>query len=156
MLPTILKDDHPSQPAFASCVEQCLKHPGQPVHFRNDKFPSHLDDILQTAIEEQTLIGWHQLQLGYLAKKWLLLAAMDTSTPGKLNLSAGQSCTHTALKAITLMIREIWLGRNEVLHQHQDETDQKIYSMEFAELQHYHSNPTLIQTSDQHYCRNIT
>ena len=81
---------------------------------------------------------------------------MDTPTPGKLNLSAGQSRTHTALKAVTLVVREIWLGRNEVLHQHQDETDQKIYLMESAELCQYHSNPTLIQTSDQHYCRNIT
>jgi hypothetical protein len=156
MLRTILKDDHPSRPAFASCVEQYLTHPGQRVHFHNDKLSSRLDDILQTAIEEQNLIGWHQLLLGYLSKKWLLLAAMDTPTPGKLNLSAGRSRTHTALKAITLMVREIWLGRNEVLHQHRDETDQEIYSMESAELRHYHSNPTLIQTSDQHYCRNIT
>ncbi|KAI2509677.1 hypothetical protein MHU86_4797 [Fragilaria crotonensis] len=156
MLRTILKDDHPSRPAFASCVEQYLTHPGQRVHFHNDKLSSRLDDILQTAIEEQNLIGWHQLLLGYLSKKWLLLAAMDTPNPGKLNLSAGRSRTHTALKAITLMVREIWLGRNEVLHQHRDETDQEIYSMESAELRHYHSNPTLIQTSDQHYCRNIS
>jgi hypothetical protein len=80
MLRTILKDNHPSRPAFASCVEQYLKHLGQPVHFHNEKFPGHLDDILQKAIEEQTLIGWHQLLLGYLSKKWLLLAAIDTHT----------------------------------------------------------------------------
>ncbi|KAI2508314.1 hypothetical protein MHU86_6119 [Fragilaria crotonensis] len=76
------EDDHPSRPAFASCVEQYLTHPGQRVHFHNDKLSSRLDDILQTAIEEQNLIGWHQLLLGYLSKKWLLLAAMDTPTPG--------------------------------------------------------------------------
>ena len=54
------------------------------------------------------------------------------------------------------MVRDLWLGRNEILHQHQDDKDQTIYSMESAELQFYHSNPNLVPTSDQHYCRNIT
>ncbi|KAI2505459.1 hypothetical protein MHU86_8982 [Fragilaria crotonensis] len=93
MLRTILKDDHPSRPAFASCVEQYLTHPGQRVHFHNDKLSSRLDDILQTAIEEQNLIGWHQLLLGYLSRSGSCLQPW-TLHPGKLNLSAGRSRTH--------------------------------------------------------------
>jgi hypothetical protein len=156
MLKTILKDEHPSRPAFASCIEQYLTTPGRQINFDNAKFPSHMEETLQLAIEEQTLIGWHQPILGCTSKKWLLLSSMDTAPTGKTDLSAGQSQTHTALKALTLMVRELWLGRNEVLHNNKDDTDQQVYLMESAEICHYHSNPTLIPTSDQHYCRNTT
>ncbi|KAI2511591.1 hypothetical protein MHU86_2845 [Fragilaria crotonensis] len=156
MVKTILKDEHPSRPAFASCLEQYLQRPGQPIQFHNEKFPDHLYETLHEAIEEQTLIGWHHLLLGYTSKKWLLLASMDTPKVGQINLSAGRSRTQVALGATTLMVRDLWLGRNEILHQHQDDKDQTIYSMESAELRHYHSNPNLVPTSDQHYCRNIT
>lgn len=54
------------------------------------------------------------------------------------------------------MVRKIWLGRNKVLQQQEDEADKQIYFMEAAELWHYHSIPTLIPTSDQLYCHNIT
>ena len=156
MLTTILQDEHPSRPAFASCLEQYLLNSGQRIHFQNDKFPPHLNDTLQTAIDEQTLIGWHQLLLGYISKKWPLLAAMDTPNMGKTTLSAERSRTHTALKAMTLMVRELWIGRNEILHQHEDEADQQVYSLESAEIRHFQTNPTLIPTSDQHYCNNIS
>jgi hypothetical protein len=156
MLQTVLKDEHPSKPALASCIEQYLTNPGQPITFNNDNFPITMEETLQQAIEEQTLIGWHQLLLGYTTKTWRLLASMDPINKAKPNPSVGRSKIHTVLKALTLMIREIWLGRNEILHSHQDEKEQKVYSMESAELRHYHSNPTLIPTSDQHYCRNIT
>jgi hypothetical protein len=39
MLATILKDEHPSRPAFASCIEQYLRQPGQRITFQNDNFP---------------------------------------------------------------------------------------------------------------------
>jgi hypothetical protein len=112
--------------------------------------------MLQLAIEEQTLIGWHQLLLGYISKKWLLLATMDTPHIGTMTLSAGQSRTHKALKALTLMVRELWLGRNKVLHIYTDKANQTIYSLESAAIRHFHSTPNLIPTSDQHYCQNIT
>ena len=52
-----------------------------------------------------TLIVWHQLLLGYTSKLWRLLAWMDPINKEKLNLSVGRSKIHTALKAMTLMIR---------------------------------------------------
>jgi hypothetical protein len=122
----------------------------------NHQSPSHLNDSLQMAIEEQTQIGWHQLILGYMSKKWLWPSSMDTSKMGHLNLLVRQSRKHSVLKAMTLMVCELWLERNEVLHQHKDDKDHEIYSMESAELCHYHSNPNLIQSSHQCYCRNMT
>lgn len=53
---------------------------------------------------KNSLAGWHQLLLGYyISKKWLLLAAMDTPTIGKLNQAAGRSRTClTGLKEFNL------------------------------------------------------
>jgi hypothetical protein len=62
-----------------------------------------------------------------------MLSSMDTSTE-TLNLAAGQSRINSTLKAMTLLVRELWLERNQVLHQHIDEKDQEIISMESAEL----------------------
>ena len=159
MIATILKGNHPSRPAFASCMEQYLQQLGQCITFQNDNFPPHLNEMLRLAINEQTLIGWHQLLLGYiLSKKLLLFAAMDTPNIGKMTLSAGQSRTCKALKAVTLMVWELWLGSNNVLHKYKDAADQQIYFVESAEIRHFHSTPTLIPTLDQqeHNCWNIT
>ena len=54
------------------------------------------------------------------------------------------------------MVRELSLRRNEILHQHKDDKDKEICTMESAELCHYQPDPNLIQYSDQHYCRNMT
>ena len=87
--------------------------------------------------------------------KRLWLSSMDTSTIGHLNLVVGQSRMHSVLKTMTLIVHESWHGRNEVLHQHKEDKDLEICSMESAELCHYHSNPKLIQSLDQHYCSNM-
>ncbi|KAI2494821.1 hypothetical protein MHU86_19716 [Fragilaria crotonensis] len=148
MVKTIPKDNHPSRAAFASCLEQYLQSPGQPIQFHNEKFHGHLYETLHEAIEEQTLLGWHHLLLGYTSKKWLLLASMGTPKFGQIILSAGRSRTQVAIGAITRLVRDLRLGQNEILHQHQDDKDKTIYySMESAELRHYHSNPNLVPTS---------
>jgi hypothetical protein len=66
MVKTILTDDHPSRPAFASCVEQYLTNPTQAIKFQNALFPMHIVENLQLAINEQHCIGWSQLTMGYL------------------------------------------------------------------------------------------
>jgi hypothetical protein len=109
MLNTILNDNHPIRPALASCIEQHLQHPKQQIRCTAHLLSSHFNNTLQMAIEEQMQIGWHQLLLGYISKKWLMLSSMDSSTC-TLNLVAGQSRIqsriHSALKAMTLLIRE--------------------------------------------------
>jgi hypothetical protein len=90
MLNTILKDNHPSRPAFASCIEQHLQRPEQQIRCSTHQLSSHFNDTLQMAIKEQMQISWHRLFLEYMSKKWLMLSAMDTST-GTLNLAAERS-----------------------------------------------------------------
>jgi tetrahydromethanopterin S-methyltransferase subunit B len=133
MLDTILNDIHPSRPAFASCIEQHLQRPRQQIQCTAYQLSSHFNDTLQMTIEGQMQISWHQLLLDYMSKKWLMLSSLDTSS-GTLNLAAGRNRIHSALKAMTLLVHQLWLGRNQVLLQHKDEKDQEIYSMESAEL----------------------
>ena len=108
MLSTILNDNHPSRSAFASCIEQYLHCPVQPIHFIKHQFLPILNITMQMAIEELTQIGWVQLLLGYMSKKWLLLTLMDTPKIGQLNLSAGWSRKYSALNVMTFMVRELW------------------------------------------------
>ena len=57
---------------------------------------------------------------------------------------------HTALSA---HIRRLWLARNSVLHDLTDPTLATTRSTETVEIMHYHQNPHLLRTGDQHYCR---
>ena len=55
--------------------------------------------------------------------------------------------------ALSSHIRRLWLSRNEILHSHADSTLVNIRSAETVEITHYHSNPHLLNTGNQHYCR---
>jgi hypothetical protein len=153
LISELTKDNHPSRPAFASCIQSYLTSPSTQVNFSNPKFPEHLCALLQEAIEEQTLIGWHNLLLGYLTTKWTLLAAADEIRQDKFKMEAGTSRTHRSLQSLFTFTREIWLGRNEVLHRDKEQNDSKVYSVESAELRYFHSNPNLLPSADKHYCQ---
>ena len=153
LIAELTKDNHPSRPAFASCIQSYLTSPSIPVTFSNPKFPEHLCPLLQDAIDEQTMIGWHNLLLGYLTTKWKLLAAADEARQDKYKMEAGISRTHRSLQSLFNFTRDIWLGRNDVLHRDKEKTDSTVYSVESAELRYFHSNPNLLPSSDKHYCQ---
>ena len=152
LLNSLLSDPHPSRPAFASCIEQYLEDSTEIPTFTNERLPQHLKPILDEAIHEQSQVGWHQLLLGFLSTQWLHLAASDPHVADKMDKAAGQHRIQQILNHLFTFTRSIWLGRNDILHKEQDTVDTHIYSMESAELRHYHANPTLLPTSDQHYC----
>jgi hypothetical protein len=149
----ITKDNHPSRPAFASCIQSYLSSPTTPVTFSNPKFPDHLKPLLHEAIEEQTIIGWHNLLLGFLSSKWKLLAAADIARQDKFHMDAGTRRTHQSLQHLFSFTRDIWLGRCEILHRDQETIDTKVYSVQSAEIRHFHENPALFPSADRHYCQ---
>ena len=57
MLNTILRDTHPSRPAFASCIEQHLQRRRQQIQCTAHQLSSHFNDTLQMAIKEQTWLA---------------------------------------------------------------------------------------------------
>jgi hypothetical protein len=152
LLKTIMTDSHPSRPAFAACIELFLRDPNQPVNPNLPSFPMYMRETLDLAIQTQTLIGWLPAIQGYLSIHWNRLSAMSLIDHGKMEPSAGNSRTHKALLALKTFIRSLWLGRNNALHTTKEHEESKTYSMESAEMRHYHSNPTQLPSSDQHYC----
>ena len=152
LMKTLLSDPHQSRPVIASCIEQYVHNPNEQPTFINEKFPSHLNSVLEQALHEQSQVGWHSLFLGFLSKHWLILSDADQARVNKSERAAGQHRIQQILSALSTFTRALWLGRNEVLHRNQDAIDTKIYSAESAELRHYHANPNLLPRSDQHYC----
>jgi hypothetical protein len=55
--------------------------------------------------------------------------------------------------ALSSHVRRLWLSRNDSLHSTDDATLATIRSAETVEIMHYYSNPNLLRTGDQHYCR---
>jgi hypothetical protein len=152
LMKAILSDSHPSRPALASCIAQYLTDPTALPMFTNEKFPTHMVPLLEVALQEQSKIGWHHLLLGFLTSTWQHLSASDHHVVDRLDTAAGKHRIQQTLNALFTFTRSLWLGRNDILHKDQDTVDQTIYSMESAELRHYHANPNLLPTSDQHYC----
>ena len=68
-------------------------------------------------------------------------------------MDAGTSRTHQSLKLLSIFTRNIWLGRSEILHRDKETIDTKIYSVESAELRHFHENPDFLPSADRHYCK---
>ncbi|KAI2499411.1 hypothetical protein MHU86_15056 [Fragilaria crotonensis] len=149
---TILKDPHPSRPAYAACLESFLRNPHQPVNPELPNFPPHMREQLDLAIQTQNLIGWMPALQGFLSTHWHTLAAMSLSDHDKLENKAGISRTHKALTATATFTRSIWLGRNDTLHKQKETEDSLVYSTESAEIRHYHSHPQNLPASDRHYC----
>lgn len=127
----LAKDNHPSRPAFASCIQSYLMSLSTQVSFSNPKFPEHLCSlvVLQEAIEEQSLIGCHNLLRRYLSTKWKLRAAAEIAI----------SQTHRSLQSLFNVTRERWLARNDVLHRGKEKIDTK----------YIQSNPLSSDTSMQ-------
>ena len=149
---TLLSDSHPSRPPLVSCIEQHLHDPNILPSFENQKFPQHMIPLLEKALSEQAQIGWHHFLLGYVSKQWTPLFSADPYNQLVSTTAAGTHRTQQLLQALHIFTRSLWLGRNGVLHKDKDAVDSKVYSVESAELRHYHANPTLLPRSDQHYC----
>jgi hypothetical protein len=156
LMKALLSDQHPSQLAFAACIEQYLQSSTECVTIDLPTLPNFLVEPLQQAIQEQTHIGWQAALKGFLSLTWLRMASINQLNHEKLDHKAGRYRIHKALNALQNFARTIWLGRNEALHQDKETSDTQVYSAESAEIRHYHSNPTLLPASDVHYCKNVT
>ena len=69
--------------------------------------------------------------------------------------SAGRYRTQKTLTYLHEFTRTIWLGRNDALHRDKETAETIIYSVESAEIRHYHTNPQLIPASNSpllHQC----
>jgi Reverse transcriptase (RNA-dependent DNA polymerase) len=130
---------------------------------RYEHYPPDYIDLINTAIEEQTEIGWLNLFRGFFSRTWHVIAssyfsseegAYETTNRYDIltNRHDGANRTHRVLKLLYSLTREIWLGRNDAMHGTENvQTMQRISALD-QEITRYHSEPDLVLTSDQFYC----
>jgi hypothetical protein len=113
-------------------------------------------ELINSALAEQTEIGWLNLFRGFLSGKWYQLASSYLSTEEGsqevTNRRDGENRVHRVVKLIYNLTQEIWLGRNEILHDIGKDQEIKRLSMLDSEITKYHSEPDLVLTDDQFYC----
>ena len=117
-----------------------------------DIIPVAFTDVVQTAILEQTMIGWIHVTRGFLAKTWTDVATMSYDVTG--NITRRQDGKHKirqVLKALHTLTTELWAGRNMALH-HAGASTVGPLSLIDAEIVKYHREPDLLLTDDRFYC----
>ena len=144
-------DSHPFGLSLAICIDYSLKDKDLPSQFPLDKHPTSHQEAISQAINDQSQIGFPHILRGFLATSWQTLASVHVNDPTKIENSKGRHRIQQALNSLHEFTREVWLGRNAALHEHNDTADALIYTAESAELRHFHADPSLLPSSDRHY-----
>ena len=132
-------------PTFDKCRDTFLRH---------DIIPIEYSQLVQQVISEQTAIGWIHAVRGFLSKSWHTLAScLYNRDSGHVyhKHDGGHQIQH-ALKALHFLTTEIWAGRNEALHRHQQAATTLQQNLVNATITRYHSEPDLLLHDDTHYC----
>jgi hypothetical protein len=116
------------------------------------QFPPHFQDHIPEALSNQHTIGWSNSIKGYLSKSWGNMAQYDMHRNSR-DKRMGDLRMKQIHVALSSHVRRLWLSRNDSLHSTDDATLATIRSAETVEIMHYYSNPNLLRTGDQHYCR---
>jgi hypothetical protein len=154
--------DNPYGRILAELVSQWMRAPNSPPSLSSSRdmrvLPScfHPDylTLVQTAISDQTTIGWHNLIKGFFAKSWHVLAS--SYPPNKrlppLIQDDGHHRIQQSLKALCQMVLDIWEARNHTLHKIQENTAILIRTAIDAEIAKAHAQRSDLLIADQHYC----
>lgn len=141
-----------SSPTITPTIDAHMTTPSNNPYDQNQLSP-HMMEILQSAITEQSQIGWLNMIRGFQSKQWRNLASThmrDDSVP-KQHTDGNQRIS-TVLQRINSFVKSIWQGRNDALHK-SDKADDRLYqSLESAEIRHYFMQPHLLAAQDRHYC----
>lgn len=115
-------------------------------------FPSHMHEKIQTAITEQSLIGWEPAIKGFLSSTWHSLASLHMHNTDSVNWVVGTNHMRAILTALHSLTNNLWKARNEIIHAKDKQTSATRHTAEQVEIQHYYDNRKLLLTEDQHYC----
>ena len=115
--------------------------------------PEYLQ-LIQTSINDQTEIGWHNLIKGFLAKSWHVLAS--TYPPNRRTAPIIQDDGHRriqrTIKALRTMALAIWEARNHTLHHAAQSTATSIRTATDAVIARLHEQRSSLLVADKHYC----
>ena len=97
------------------------------------------------------MIGWIHASRGFLAKKWMAVAATSYDASGKTTIRPdGTTKLTQVIRALYRLMAEIWAGRNSALH-NSDRTAGPL-SLIDAEIVRYHRDPQSLLKDDRFYC----
>ena len=149
-------------PIFADLISQWLVAPNQIPTFekcrdtflRHDIIPLAYTSLVIQAIMDQTMIGWLNAVRGFISQSWLTLAShtYQCESGQAVTRQDGKHNIQLALKALHFLSTEIWAGRNEILHNHQNQGIILQQNLVDATITRYHSEPDSLLHHDAHYC----
>ena len=151
-----LKDseNHPFGITMASSLDTYMRHPMEPVEIPYKKLELRYHEAILQSLRDQHNIGWLYLLRGFVSLSWLHLASIKALDPTKSDTRRGAHRIHQLLQALHKFTREVWIGRNEALHNIKETKDAIKFTAESSEIRHYFENPTLLPAEDRHYCTN--
>ena len=146
------EDGHPFGLLIATCVDQTLLHPDKEPAIPLQRYPPRYHTQIQTAVSDQSAIGWRHLLKGlFLATSWQKLAFQHQTTQ-KMETKRRNFRIQKTLTTLHIFTRSIWSGRNQILHEGKDSANAALYSAQSAEIRHHHTSPENLLVADQHYC----
>ncbi|MGV2339258.1 MAG UNVERIFIED_CONTAM: hypothetical protein LVR18_36350 [Planctomycetaceae bacterium] len=157
------RESHPYTTAVLDCIEQWLTNPELHPTTKTSISPNvgnfeqimkpHMLQILESALQEQEQIGWHNFIKGYQSKVWRELAHTNMDSPGvQASSHDGDRRMSDVYSRVAAFVTQIWKGRNEALHKGSIDDTRLYQSLEAAEIRHYFNQPHLLPVGDQHYC----
>ena len=159
---TTIKEANRFGKVFVDVVIQWLNDPQitpspegrMDTNINYDYYPAGYINLLRTAIQSQTQIGWLNLMKGYLSTKWHELASTDFSFPEDepTNRDDGSPRISKAIRAFHTFTHTLWTARNDALHRNQEENTRHQRTVLDAEIAKYHADTAALPAADQHYC----
>ena len=123
---------------------------------RHELYPSEYIDIINSALADQSEIGWMNMFRGYLSKRWHQLASSyfgpDDDPNTIVHRNDGANRVHRVMKTIHTLTTDIWTGRNEALHGANRDSELKRLSIIDSEITKLHSEAHLVLNDDRFYC----
>ena len=106
------------QQLFVKCIEQWLAHPETPITLDISHIPDKQHALVETALEEQELIGWNLGMRGYLSRHWAMAvsAKPKITKSDKETVELGRDWSRKVILQLWEFGGQMWKHRNSILH----------------------------------------
>ncbi len=111
-----------------------------------------LRDSILTAAQAHSEIGWDCVVRGFMSKSWTDLVSRSLENPDFTDLHLGGSRMRHIQQNIHTYARDIWLTRNEALHERNTASLTSIRTAEEAEIRSYFNHPAILHFDDRYLC----
>ena len=125
---------------------------GQTPDMDSATFPSHQQDLILTAMEQQSSIGWSAALRGFLSVTWCQVASWPFGDNEKPNRAKGEQTMRKFLMALHTYSMSIWKERNTYLHGEASTRLRELRCPELIEITYLHSHPEWVNAGDRHFC----